>query len=74
MHSHIILPRQVNIDKLIQHLKQSNILLDSINRNYLEGFFHERMLKLNVSNVEESKIDVGIKEISLSLNDPNNYF
>ncbi|MEK5433557.1 PLP-dependent aminotransferase family protein [Lysinibacillus sp. FSL R7-0073] len=74
MHSHIILPRQVNTDKLIQQLKQSNILLDSINRNYLEEFYHERILKLNVSNVEESKIDIGIKEISLSLNDPNNYF
>ncbi|WP_336638281.1 PLP-dependent aminotransferase family protein [Lysinibacillus fusiformis] len=74
MHSHIILPRQVNTDKLIQHLKQRHILLDSIHRNYLEEFYHERILKLNVSNVEESKIDLGIKEISLSLNDPNNYF
>jgi len=31
-------------------------------------------LKFNVSNVEDSKIDIGIKEISLSLNNPNNYF
>ncbi len=74
MHSHIILPRQVNTDKLIQQLKQSHILLDSINRNYLDEFYHERILKLNVSNVEESKIEMGIKDISLSLNDPNNYF
>ncbi|WP_155593347.1 PLP-dependent aminotransferase family protein [Lysinibacillus cavernae] len=74
MHSHIILPKQVNINKLIQHLTQRNIFLDTIYRNYLDEFYYERILKLNVSNVEESKIDTGIKEIAQALNNPNHYF
>ncbi|MGY4797821.1 aminotransferase-like domain-containing protein [Lysinibacillus fusiformis] len=74
MHSHIVLPRQVNTNKLIQHLAQQNILLDPINRNYLDVFYHERILKINVSNVEESKIDAGIREIALALHSPKHYF
>lgn len=74
MHSHIVLPRQVNTQKLIQHLMQHKIYLDTINRNYLDAFDHERILKLNVSNVEESKIDVGIREIASALQSPSNYF
>lgn len=74
MHSHIVLPRQVNTNKLIQHLAQQNILLDPISRNYLDVFYHERILKINVSNVEESKIDAGIREIALALHSPKHYF
>ncbi|KUF35174.1 MULTISPECIES: PLP-dependent aminotransferase family protein [Lysinibacillus] len=74
MHSHIVLPRQVNTQKLIQHLMQHKIYLDTINRNYLDAFDHERILKLNVSNVEESKINVGIREIASALQSPSNYF
>ena len=74
MHSHLVLPRQVNTQKLIQHLTQHNIYLDTIKRNYLDAFDHERILKLNVSNVEESMIDIGIKEIALALHNTSNYF
>ena len=74
MHSHIVLPRQVNTQNLIQHLMQHKIYLDTINRNYLDAFDHERILKLNVSNVEESKIDIGIREIASALQSPSNYF
>lgn len=74
MHSHLVLPRQVNIQQLIQHLMQRDIYLDTIKRNYLDAFDHERILKLNVSNVEKSKIDIGIQEIALALHNPSNYF
>ncbi|MGE7091504.1 PLP-dependent aminotransferase family protein [Lysinibacillus sp. NPDC048646] len=74
MHSHIVLPRQVNMNLLIQQLTQQHIFLDSIDRNYLEGFYRERILKLNVSNVEEQKIDKGIKEIAIALTNMNNYY
>ncbi len=74
MHSHIILPRQVNTTKIIDHLAQQNILLDPINRNYLDAFYRERIIKLNVSNIDESKIDVGIREIALALHNTSNYF
>lgn len=74
MHSHIILPRQVNTSKIIDHLAQQNILLDPIKRNYLDAFYRERIIKLNVSNIDESKIDVGIREIALALHNTSNYF
>lgn len=74
MHSHLVLPRQVNTQKLIQHLTKRYIYLDTIKRNYLDAFDHERILKLNVSNVDESKIDIGIQEIALALHNTSNYF
>ncbi|MGA3676611.1 PLP-dependent aminotransferase family protein [Lysinibacillus agricola] len=74
MHSHIVLPREVNTNMLIQHLTQQDIYLDTIDRNYLDGFYRERILKLNVSNVDDKKIELGIKEIAHSLSSPNNYF
>lgn len=74
MHSHIILPRQVNTSKIIDHLAQQNILLDPIKRNYLDAFYQERIIKLNVSNIDESQIDVGIREIALALHNTSNYF
>ncbi|WP_374964762.1 PLP-dependent aminotransferase family protein [Lysinibacillus sp. RS5] len=74
MHSHIVLPREVNTNMLIQHLAQQDIYLDTIDRNYLDGFYRERILKLNVSNVDDKKIELGIKKIAHSLSSPNNYF
>ncbi|MGE7675767.1 PLP-dependent aminotransferase family protein [Lysinibacillus sp. NPDC094403] len=74
MHSHIVLPREVNTNMLIQHLAQQDIYLDTIDRNYLDGFYRERILKLNVSNVADQKIEVGIKGIAHALSSPNNYF
>ncbi|MCR8655946.1 aminotransferase-like domain-containing protein [Paenibacillus endoradicis] len=74
MHSHISLPKQVNMSKLIHYLNQKHILLESMNRNYLEGFYQERILKLNVSTVEEHKISKGINELAFALNDKINNF
>ncbi|MFC0272359.1 PLP-dependent aminotransferase family protein [Metabacillus herbersteinensis] len=74
MHSHIVLPKQVDMNSLIHHLAQQHILLDTIDRNYLDGFYRERILKLNVSNVEEHKIEAGIKEIAIALSSVRNYF
>lgn len=74
MHSHITLPREININRLIQHLKLEEIYLDTIDRNYLNGFYRERILKLNVSNVEDYKIEKGIQEIAHALNHSQNHF
>ncbi|UNK17891.1 PLP-dependent aminotransferase family protein [Paenibacillus sp. N3/727] len=74
MHSHIVLPKQVNMNSLLRHLSQQHILLDTIDRNYLDGFYRERILKLNVTNIEEHKIETGIKEIAKALNNLKNYF
>ena len=74
MHSHIILPKQVNMNSLIQYLKQKQILLDTMDRNYLDGFYCEKMLKLNISNIEKHQIEVGMKEIATALNSVKNYY
>ncbi|MED4455820.1 PLP-dependent aminotransferase family protein [Metabacillus fastidiosus] len=74
MHSHIILPKQVDINSLIHHLADHNILIDTIQGNYLDGFYREKILKLNVSNTEEYKIEAGIKAIAAALNNNKNHF
>jgi DNA-binding transcriptional MocR family regulator len=75
MHTHITLPKQININSLIHQLKKHHILLDSVNHDYLAGFYQERILKINVSNVEDHKIQAGIKKISAELqSNKNNYF
>ena len=74
MHSHIVLPRKINTNKLIQYLKLEEIYIDTIDRNYLNGFYRERILKLNVSNVEDYKIEKGIQKIAHALKHPQNHF
>jgi len=74
MHGHILLPKQVNIKSLIHHLHEQYIYLDSAERNYLDDFYNERILKLNVSKVDEHQIDKGIKKIADALKNPKNYF
>ena len=67
MHTHIPLPNQININSLIHQLKKQHIFLDSVNRDYIAGFYKEKILKINVSNVEDHKIQVGIKNIAAEL-------
>ncbi|TRZ40339.1 PLP-dependent aminotransferase family protein [Niallia circulans] len=74
MHSHILLPKRVNLPTFIAHLHQDGILLDSVNKNYLDDFYNERILKLNVSSVEVHRIDEGIKKVASALKNPRNYF
>lgn len=74
MHSHIVLPTRVNLNSLRSHLYKQNILIDSVGRNYLDSFYRERILKINVSNVDENKIDIGIEKVVEALKNPNNHY
>lgn len=74
MHSHIVLPKQVNLRALIGHLQEEHILVDGIERNYLEAFYQERILKLNVTSIEDRKIEDGIRGIAAALENRRNYF
>lgn len=47
----------------IKNLSKSQISIDSIDKNYLSNFHKERLLKLNVSNVKEEKIEEGIGKV-----------
>ncbi len=74
MHSHILLPKHVNLTSFVYHLHEEGIYLDSVERNYLDDFYNERILKLNVSNVDANRINEGIKKIARALKNPQNYF
>ncbi len=46
---------------LIQRLSEMQISIDTIDKNYVRGFPKQRLLKLNVSNVKEDRIEEGIR-------------
>jgi DNA-binding transcriptional MocR family regulator len=57
------LNRNIVTDTFIKNLSKSQISIDSIDKNYLSNFHKERLLKLNVSNVKEEKIEEGIGKV-----------
>ncbi|MFD3449013.1 PLP-dependent aminotransferase family protein [Microbacteriaceae bacterium 4G12] len=63
VHTHIVLDKRVIVQSFIQKLMKNSILLDSIEKNYLSSFSKEKILKLNVSNVKEERIEEGIYKI-----------
>lgn len=74
MHSHIVFPKEVDLNRIIHYLSQKQILFNPIDHNYLTDFYRERILKINVSTIEDEKIEGGIKEIANTLNNLDNYF
>ncbi len=53
---------------LIQRLSEMQISVDTIDKNYLKGFPKQRLLKLNVSNVKEDRIEEGIRKVMEEIN------
>ncbi|MGE7837351.1 PLP-dependent aminotransferase family protein [Viridibacillus arvi] len=74
MHSHIVFPKNVDLNRIIHHLSHKQILFNPIEHNYLADFYRERILKINVSTIDDEKIEDGIKEIAYTLNNLDNYF
>ncbi|PFN17987.1 PLP-dependent aminotransferase family protein [Bacillus cereus] len=62
---HTCLEMQKNIvtETLIQKLGDIQISVDIIDKNYMRDFPKEKLLKLNVSNVKEDKIEEGIRKV-----------
>ena len=50
-------------ETLIQKLGGRQISVDTIDKNYMRNFPKEKLLKLNVSNVKEDKIEEGIRKV-----------
>ena len=50
-------------ETLIQKLGDMQISVDTIDKNYMRNFPKEKLLKLNVSNVKEDKIEEGIRKV-----------
>lgn len=74
VNAHLVLPKQININQVIQRLAKQQVYIQSIDADYLADVKQENLLKLNVSNVEENKIDEGIQLIVREINNRRNWF
>ncbi|WP_442602833.1 aminotransferase-like domain-containing protein [Paenibacillus sp. KN14-4R] len=74
MHTHLILPKHVNVTSLYRNLRDQNVLLDPIDRNYLAGTYKEKILKINVSSVTQVKIEKGVQAIKNEVNHSRNHY
>lgn len=74
VNAHLVLPKHININDVIQHLTEQQVYIQSVEGNYLAGVKQERLLKLNVSNVDECKIDEGIQSVVREINNRRNWF
>ncbi|PEO21919.1 GntR family transcriptional regulator, partial [Bacillus wiedmannii] len=55
---------KTSISEMFFHrLNEMQISIDAIDKNYLRGFPKDRLLKLNVSNVKEDRIEEGIRKV-----------
>lgn len=63
IHTCLSLHKGIAKETLIKSLRQNQIFIDAIDKNYLSSFHKETLLKLNVSNVKEDKIAVGIHRV-----------
>ncbi|PEY40335.1 GntR family transcriptional regulator [Bacillus cereus] len=63
IHTCLSLHKSIVTETLIKNLRQNQILIETVDKNYLSSFHKEKLLKLNVSNVKEAKIGVGIHRV-----------
>jgi len=61
---HIVLPPQINIETLIQHLLIKDVHIKAIDENYLINFHKENILKIDARNTNQSLIAQGVQKIS----------
>ncbi|KXI43684.1 hypothetical protein ACS94_04280 [Bacillus cereus] len=55
--------KNIVTETLIQKLGDMQISVDTIDKNYMRNFPKEKLLKLNVLNVKEDKIEEGIRKV-----------
>ncbi|WP_242214688.1 PLP-dependent aminotransferase family protein [Bacillus cereus group sp. BfR-BA-01383] len=63
IHTCLEIQKNIVTETFIKKLGENQISIDSIDRNYLNDFHKEKLLKLNVSNVKEDKIEEGIRKV-----------
>ncbi|MGX5622670.1 aminotransferase-like domain-containing protein [Bacillus cereus] len=63
IHTCLEMPKNIVTETLIQKLGDIQISVDTIDKNYMRDFPKEKLLKLNVSNVKEDKIEEGIRKV-----------
>lgn len=63
IHTCLSLQKNIITEMLIKKLRQNQVFIETVDKNYLASFHKEKLLKLNVSNVKENKIEEGIHKI-----------
>ncbi|MCU5707831.1 PLP-dependent aminotransferase family protein [Bacillus wiedmannii] len=63
IHACLEIQKNIVAETLIQKLGNIQISIDTIDKNYMRNFPKEKLLKLNVSNVKEDKIEEGIRKV-----------
>ncbi|MCI0765844.1 PLP-dependent aminotransferase family protein [Bacillus sp. TL12] len=63
IHTCLSLHKNIMTETLIKNLRQNQIFIETVDKNYLSSFHKEKLLKLNVSNVKEEKIGIGIHRV-----------
>ncbi|CKI63448.1 Uncharacterised protein [Streptococcus pneumoniae] len=63
IHTCLEMQKNTVTETLIQKLGDRQISVDTIDKNYMRNFPKEKLLKLNVSNVKEDKIEEGIRKV-----------
>ncbi|MFC9446520.1 PLP-dependent aminotransferase family protein [Bacillus cereus] len=63
IHTCLEIQKNIVTETFIKKLREHQVSIDSVDRNYLKDFNKEKLLKLNVSNVKEDKIEEGIRKV-----------
>ncbi|TKI80707.1 PLP-dependent aminotransferase family protein, partial [Bacillus wiedmannii] len=63
IHTCLDIQKNIVTETFIKKLRENQINIDSVDRNYLNNFHKEKLLKLNVSNVKEERIEEGIRKV-----------
>ncbi|BBH20405.1 GntR family transcriptional regulator [Paenibacillus baekrokdamisoli] len=64
VHTHLILPSEMNIETLIMKLKKKQVILETPKQQYLAGFDEQQLLlKLSVTRIEKKHIEAGVRMI-----------
>ncbi|WP_010530604.1 PLP-dependent aminotransferase family protein [Lentibacillus jeotgali] len=63
-YSTIELPHQLKAKRLIEHLKKKDVYLADARKMYLPEFKKENILRLSISQVDDSSINIGVQKIA----------
>ena len=64
MKAHIVLPNRIDMGALLRKLRQRQVYVGDMKEHYLESYYPEKIMKLNVSKVAEERIEEGVALIA----------
>lgn len=63
VHTHLELHDRLPVQRLISDAQKKSIHLESIDKHYLASFPASNLLKINVTNVPEDRIELGLRQL-----------